>query len=45
MRKEVKQYGLSTVKKNKVFGVKQYGLSIVEKNELWDAGIGKNNVC
>ena len=37
----VKQYGLSSVKKNELFCVKQYGLSSVKKNELGDAGIGK----
>ena len=31
----VKQYWLSSVKKNELFRVKQYGLSIVKENELF----------
>ena len=43
-RFRVKQYGLSSVKKNEVFRVYQYGLSFVKKNELGYAGIGKKIV-
>ena len=43
MRKEilrVKQYGLSSIKKNEV-RVEQYSLSSVKKNELGDTGSEK----
>ena len=40
----VKQYWLSSVRKNQIFCVKQYGLSIVKKNKLRDAGIGKEEI-
>ena len=31
----IKQYGLSSVKKNEVFRAKQYGFSSVKKNEIF----------
>ena len=38
----VKQYGLSSVKKNEVFRVKQYGLSSLSKSER---GVRRTEAC